>query len=84
MVDCCVEYKIYDEFSGGQIVENFKNSYQRATPPSFNIHSLDVTPHVFPYGLSIVAVPMAGFWLIVICEPALGLAAAMLAATYQK
>jgi len=31
-----------------------------------------------------MAVPMAGFWLIVDCKPALALAAAMLEAKYQK
>jgi len=66
------------------MIKNFKNSCQGATPPSFNIHFLTVAPRVSPYGLSIVAVLMAGFWLIVICEPTLGLTAAMLAATYQK
>ena len=64
--------------------QNAKHSCRGAAPPSFNIHSPDIAPHAPPYGLPIVAVPMAGFWLIVVCKPALGLAAAMLVAKYPK
>ena len=55
-----------------------------ATSPSFNFHPTTVAPRASPYGLPIVAVPTVGFWLIVGFLAALGLAAAMLAATYQK
>jgi hypothetical protein len=54
-----------------------------------NISLLQFPPHHCctthtPYGLPIVAVPTVGFWLIVVCEPALRSAAAMLAAKYQN
>ena len=55
-----------------------------ATSPSFNFHPTTVAQGSSPYGLPIVAVPTVGFWLIVGFLAALGLAAAMLAATYQK
>jgi len=84
MVDCCLENKRKDEFSGSCIVNKSKNSCRGATHPSFNVHSLVVALHASPYGLPIVAVPTVGFWLIVVCEPAVGLATAMLATKYQK
>ena len=64
--------------------QNAKHCCRGAAPPSFNIHSPDIALRAVPYGLPIVAVPMAGFWLIVVCKPALGLAAAMLVAKYPK
>jgi len=74
--------KVKLQFScGGHIVKKSKNICHRgATPPFFNIHSPAIAPYTTPYVLPIVAVLMAGFWLIVDFKPALGLAAAMLAA----
>jgi len=57
--------------------QNAKHICRGVTPPSFNIHSPDITPHV-------MAVLMTGFWLIVVCKPTLGLVAAMLVAKYPK
>ena len=51
---------------------------------SLIIQSPAVAPCVTPYGLPILADLMAGLWLIVVCEPALGLAASMLLAKYPK
>ena len=72
--------------NSADIVKKSKNSYWGATPPSFNIHSpaISIRSRATPYGLPIVAVPIDGFWLIVVCKPALGLAAAMLVAKFQK
>ena len=64
--------------------KNPKRAAGGATSSSFNFHPTTVAPRAPPYGLPIVAVPTVGFWLIVVCEPALGLAAAMLAAKYQN
>jgi len=54
------------------------------TPPSFNVQSPAVAPHIHPYRLPIVAVQTVGVWFSVGFLAALGLAAAMLAAKYQK
>ena len=66
--------------------KNPKIAARGATHPSFNVQSLAVAPHASPYGQPIVAVPTVGFWLIVVCKPALGLGlvATMLAANYKK
>ena len=84
MVEYCVEHKngMMNSPAASHIVNKSKNSCQGATHPPFNVHSLAVTTRASPYGLPIVAVPTVGFWLIVVCKPALGLAATMLAANY--
>ena len=83
-IDNLIEKVKLQFFCGGHIVKKSKNSYRGATPPSFNIHSPVIALRATPYGLPIVAVPIAGFWLIVVCKSALGLAAAMFGAKYQK
>ena len=83
-IDNLIEKVKLQFFCGGRIVKKSKNSCRGATHPSFNVQSIAVAPRASPYGLPIVAVPTVGFWLIVVCKPALGLAATMLAANYQK
>jgi len=83
-IDNLIEKVKLQFFCGGHIVKKSKIATGGATPPSSNIHSPVIAPRATPYGLPIVAVPIAGFWLIVVCKPALGLVAAMLAAKYQK
>ena len=83
-IDNLIEKVKLQFFCGGRIVKKSKNSCRGAAHPSFNVHSLAVAPCASPYGLPIVAVSTVGFWLTVDCKPALGLAAAMLMAKYQK